>query len=68
MHEAAVHDGFVFGYNLVAVAAFQSFLVLVALMIAVLHLLEIPNDTEFADTCNQMPFLLTIFGDLEGVA
>jgi hypothetical protein len=60
MHEAAVHDGFLFQNDLVTVAALQALLVAVAVMVAVLDLVEVPYETEFADCRNQMLFLLSV--------
>lgn len=60
MHETAVNNGFVFQDNFVTIAALEPFLIAVALMVAVLHLLKVPNDTKFANCRNKMLFLLPI--------
>ena len=52
MHESTVHDGFLLGDNLVAIAALETFLVYVAFMVAVLYLLEVPDDAELAHCCD----------------
>lgn len=64
MHEATFYNWLILENNLVAIAAFQAFLVTITLVPTVLHLLEIPYDTEFANTCNKMPFLLSALCDL----
>lgn len=61
MHEAAIHDRFILEDNLVAVAAFEALLITVAFMVAVLDLLEIPYDAEFADSRHKVLFLLPVF-------
>ena len=60
MHEAAVNNGFILEDDLVAVAALKALLTTVAIMVAVLDLLKVPYDTEFANCCNKMLFLLTV--------
>lgn len=60
VHEAAVDNRFILEDNFVAVAALEALLITVALMVAVLDLLEIPNDTEFADCSNKVLFLLPV--------
>jgi hypothetical protein len=60
MHEPAVDDRFIPEDNLVAVAALETLLITVALVVAVLDLLKVPYDTELADCCNKMPFLFSI--------
>ena len=52
MHESAVHNRFVLEDNLVAVAALEAFLVPVTFMVAVLYLLEVPDDAELAHCCD----------------
>lgn len=60
MHEPAVDDGFFLEDNLVAVAALEALLVAVAVMVAVLHFLEVPYEAEFADCRDEMLFLLPV--------
>jgi len=60
VHEAAVNNGFILEDDLVAVAALKALLTTVAIMVAVLDLLKVPYDTEFANRCNKMLFLLTV--------
>jgi hypothetical protein len=64
MHEAAVDDGFLLQDDLVAIAALEALLVAVAVMVAVLHCVEVPDETEFANCRNQMLFLLSILCNL----
>lgn len=65
MHEATVNNGIILEDNLVTVAAFQALLIVVALMGTILHLLEVPNHTELAHSCNQMTLLLPILRHLQ---
>ncbi|KAF3789975.1 hypothetical protein EJ110_NYTH17399 [Nymphaea thermarum] len=51
--------------DLVAIAALQSFLVPVAFMSAVLHLLKVPYNAEFANSSNKVPLLLAALCDLQ---
>jgi hypothetical protein len=60
VHEAAVDDWFILEDNFVAVAALEALLITVALMVAVLDLLKIPNDAEFADCSDKVLFLLSV--------
>jgi hypothetical protein len=60
MHEAAVDNGFLLEDDLVTVAALEALLVTVAVVVAVLHLVEVPDETEFAHCCNQVLFLLSV--------
>lgn len=48
MHESALHDGFLFWHHLVAVTAFEAFLMFVTFVITLLHAPEIPDDSEVA--------------------
>ena len=52
VHEATVDNRIILEDNLVAVATFQALLVAVALVRAILHLLEIPDHTKFAHSCH----------------
>ncbi|URE03344.1 hypothetical protein MUK42_35312, partial [Musa troglodytarum] len=52
VHEAAVHNRFILQDDLVAIATLQPFLVLVALVVADLYLLEVPDDAKFAGGSN----------------
>jgi hypothetical protein len=60
VHEAAINNGFVLEDNLVAEAALKALLITVAFMVAILDLLKVPYDTEFANCGNKMLFLLSI--------
>ena len=64
MHEAAGDDGLVLGDHLVAVAALESLLILVALVVAVLHLKEVPHHTVLPHGRDEMPLLLPVLRDL----
>lgn len=64
MHETTINNGVILRDYLVAVAALQALLVTVALMGAILHLLEVPYHTKLANCCNQMALLLPILRDL----
>lgn len=64
VHEATVNNRFILRNNLVTIAALQAFLVSIALMGAVLHLLKIPNDTELANRCNKVALLFPVFSYL----
>lgn len=64
VHEATVNNWFILRNNLVTIAALQAFLVSIALMGAVLHLLKIPNDTELANRCNKVALLFPVFSYL----
>ncbi len=64
MHETTFYDRLILQYNLVAVTTLQTFLIPIALMSTVLHLLEVPYHTELAHCCNNMTFLLAIFSYL----
>jgi hypothetical protein len=65
MHEPTVDDRFILEDNLVAVAALETLLITVALVVAILDLLEVPYDTELAYRRNKMPFLLSILCHLK---
>jgi hypothetical protein len=65
MHETAINNGVILKDYLVAVAALQALLITIALMGAILYLLEVPNHTKFAYCCNQMALLLPILCDLQ---
>lgn len=60
VHEPAVDNWFILEDNFVAVATLEALLITVALMVAVLDLLKVPNDTEFADCSNKVLFLLSV--------
>lgn len=64
VHEAAGDDGLVLGDHLIAVAALEPLLVLVALVVAVLHLKEVPDHAVFPNGCDQVSFLLPILRNL----
>ncbi|KAJ0548556.1 hypothetical protein HanRHA438_Chr08g0369011 [Helianthus annuus] len=61
MHESDFDDGLISGHEFLAVTTFEALLIPVTLMCTVLHLLEIPNHTEFSHSCNQIAFLFTTF-------
>lgn len=64
MHEATINNGIILEDYLVAVATFQALLIAIALMGTILHLLEVPDHTELAHSCNQMTLLLPMLCDL----
>uniref|UniRef100_A0A0D9VCW8 Uncharacterized protein n=1 Tax=Leersia perrieri TaxID=77586 RepID=A0A0D9VCW8_9ORYZ len=64
MHKSAGDDGFLFGDHLVAIAAFQPLLELVALVVAVLHLKEVPHHAVLPHRRHQMPLLLPVLRHL----
>uniref|UniRef100_A0A0E0NAP0 Uncharacterized protein n=1 Tax=Oryza rufipogon TaxID=4529 RepID=A0A0E0NAP0_ORYRU len=64
VHEAAGDDGLVLGDHLVAVAALEPLLALVALVVAVLHLEEVPHHAVLPHRRHQMPLLLPVLGHL----
>jgi hypothetical protein len=65
MHEPTVDDRLILEDNLVAVAALETLLITVALVVAILDLLEVPYDTELAYRRNKMSFLLSILCHLK---
>lgn len=65
VHEAAFNYGFVLQHNLVTITAFKALLIPVALVRAVLHLLEVPYHAEFSHRRHKMPFLFTILSNLK---
>ena len=64
VHETTGHDGLVLQDDLVAVTAFQAFLVLVALVLAVLHLQEVPHHAVLPHCGHKVPLLLPILRHL----
>lgn len=64
MHETTVDNGVIFQNYLVAVAAFQSYLIQITSMRTVLHLLEVPYNTELAHGGDQVALLFTVFSNL----
>lgn len=67
MHEATINNGVILEDYLVAVTAFQALLIAVALVGTILHLLEVPDHTELAHSCNQMTLLLPILCHLNNI-
>lgn len=61
MHKSAGHNGLILGDHLVAVAALKPLLVLVAVVVAVLHLQEVPHHAVLPYRGHEMPLLLSIF-------
>lgn len=64
MHKATVNNRFFFKHNLVTVAALQAFLILIASVIAILHLLEIPYNAKFPNSGYKVALLLPVLGHL----
>lgn len=58
MHEYAINIKFIFWNNVVIVTTFQPLLDLIAIMIFVFDLFEIPNDSKITSTGNKMPLML----------
>lgn len=67
MHEATINNGVILQDYLVTVAALQTLLIAVALMRAILHLLEVPYHAKLAHSGNQMALLLPILRDLGNI-
>jgi hypothetical protein len=65
MHETTGDDGLILGDHLVAVATLEPFLVLIALVVAVLHLEEVPDHAVLPHSSHQVPLLPPILGDLQ---
>jgi hypothetical protein len=64
MHKTTCDNGLVLGDHLVAVAALEPFLELIAFVVAVLYLQEVPNHTVLPHGSHQVPLLLPVLGDL----
>lgn len=64
VHEATGHNGLVLRDHLIAVTTLKPLLVLVALVVAVLHLQEVPHHAVLAHCGHQMPLLFPVFGHL----
>ena len=65
VHEPTINNRLVLQHNLVTIAALKALLIPVALMTTVLHLLEIPYHTKFANCCYQVSLLFPILSDLQ---
>lgn len=65
MHESTFNNRLVLQHNLITIAALKALLILIALVGAILHLLEVPYHAELAYCCHQMTLLFPIFCDLD---
>lgn len=64
MHESALHNGLLFRHHLVAVTAFEAFLMFVAFVITLLHAPEIPDDGEVAHRHHEISLQLPTLSHL----
>ena len=64
MHETTGHDGLVLRDHLVTVTAFETLLVLVALVVAVLHLQKVPHHAVLPHRGHKVPLLPPILRHL----